>query len=81
MVYKSMGCDNCAHTGYRGRTGIYELMVINDEIRHLIHDSRGEQSLRKAALETGMRSLRDDGIAKVITGETSLEEVLRVSRS
>jgi general secretion pathway protein E len=79
-LYYPQGCDACGHTGYRGRTGIYELMVVNDEIRHLIHDSQGEQALRKAAREYGMRSLREDGIAKVMAGETSLEEVLRVAQ-
>ena len=80
-VYIPKGCNKCGNTGYRGRTGIYELMVIDDEIRRLIHDNQGEQALREAACGHGMRYLREDGIAKVLTGETSLEEVLRVSRS
>jgi general secretion pathway protein E len=80
-IYYPKGCEKCAYTGYRGRTGIYELMPVNDQIQHLIHDCEGEQSLRKAAREGGMRSLREDGIAKVLAGITSLEEVLRVTQS
>jgi len=81
MIYYPRGCEACSFTGYRGRTGIYELMIISEEIRHLIHDNRGEQTLRKAAREKGMRSLREDGIAKVLAGETSLAEVLRVTQN
>jgi general secretion pathway protein E len=81
ILYYPQGCEYCGHTGYRNRTGIYELMVVNDDIRHLIHDSQGEQALRKTARQYGMRSLREDGVAKVIAGETSLEEVLRVAQS
>jgi len=80
-IYHPSGCDACGHTGYRGRTGIYELMTVTDAIRHQIHESQGEQALRRVAREGGMRTLREDGIAKVLAGETSLEEVLRVSQS
>jgi len=80
-IYKPHGCERCGYTGYHGRTGVYELMVITDEIRHIIHDNHGEQSLRIAGSNAGMRSLREDGIAKVLNGDTSLEEVLRVTRS
>lgn len=75
------GCASCLYTGYRGRTGIYELLVVDDRLRGLIHDNRDEQTLRHAAQESGLRALHDDGIAKVLAGETSLEEVLRVSHS
>ena len=80
-IHYARGCEACSYTGYRGRTGIYELLIIDDEIRHLIHDNHGEQALRKLAREHGMRSLREDGIAKVLSGETSLEEVLRVTQN
>ena len=80
-LYHPGGCETCAYTGYHGRTGIYELMVVNDQLRRLIHDGHGEQALRQAARENGMRVLREDGIAKALAGKTSLEEVLRVSHS
>jgi general secretion pathway protein E len=80
-IYYPKGCDECRNTGYKGRTGIYELMIVNDKIQHLIHDREGEQPLRKAAKESGMKTLREDGVTKVLAGITSLEEVLRVTQS
>ncbi|HKJ70686.1 MAG TPA: type II secretion system ATPase GspE, partial [Gammaproteobacteria bacterium] len=79
-LYHPAGCDACGQTGYRGRTGIFELMTVTEEVRSLIHDGAGEQELRKTARRQGMRTLREDGIAKVLAGKTSLEEVLRVSQ-
>ena len=80
-LFHPVGCEACGHTGYRGRTGIYELMTVNEDMRHLIHEGRGEHALRQAARENGMRTLREDGIRKVLAGETSLEEVLRVTQA
>jgi general secretion pathway protein E len=79
-IYYPGSCEQCGYTGYRGRTGIYELMIIDEQIQQLIHDSQGEQALRKFARDQGMRSLRADGITRVIAGETSLAEVLRVTQ-
>ncbi len=81
MIFYPQGCEHCAYTGYKGRTGIYEFMLINEQIQHLIHDFEGESSLRKAARQNGMKSLREDGVIKVLSGITSLEEVLRVTQS
>jgi len=81
VLYHPAGCEACGHTGYRGRTGIYELLTVNDDLRHHIHDNRGEQVLRQSARDGGMRTLREDGLRKVRAGETSLEEVLRVSQA
>ncbi len=78
-LYRPGGCEACFNTGYRGRTGIYELMIMDEKLRRLVHDQHGERELRRAARDNAMRSLRDDGIAKVCAGVTSLEEVLRVS--
>ena len=78
-IYQPAGCESCGYTGYRGRTGIFELMVVDDDLRHVIHEASGERALREVARENGMRSLREDGMAKVLAGETSLEEVLRVT--
>jgi general secretion pathway protein E len=66
--------------GYRGRTGIYELVTLDDEMRTMIHDGAGEHELESHARQRGP-SIKDDGISKVMSGTTSLEEVLRVTRS
>ena len=76
-----VGCAACLYSGYRGRTGIYELLVIDDALRGMIHDNRGEHALRAAAGNGGMRVLREDGTAKVLAGATSLEEVVRVAHN
>ena len=78
-LYKPVGCDLCKRTGYRGRTGIYELVVVDDEMRGMIHDGSGEQALEKHARQR-TPSIRDDGKRLVLAGETSVEEVLRVTR-
>jgi general secretion pathway protein E len=79
-LYCPKGCSVCSNSGYRGRTGIYELLTVDDGLRHLIHDHVAEQDLRQYALLHGMRGLRQDGLRLVITGVTSLEELLRVTR-
>jgi general secretion pathway protein E len=78
-LYKPIGCDNCKRTGYRGRTGIYEMVMVDDELRAKIHDGSGEQELEKHA-RTMTPSIRDDGKRLVLAGITSVEEVLRVTR-
>ena len=80
QLYRPKGCPSCANSGYRGRTGIYELLMVDDGMRHLIHDHASEQDLRHHALEHGMRGLRQDGMRLVANGITSLEELLRVTR-
>ncbi len=80
VLYRPAGCAACGNTGYHKRTGIYELMQVDDEARRLIHDQAPEQTLREHALHKGMHTLRADGIRLVVTGITSLEELLRVSR-
>jgi general secretion pathway protein E len=74
------GCESCSGSGYRGRTGVYELMAIDEPLRRLIHDGAGELALRDAALQAGMRTLRADGARWVESGATSLAELLRVTR-
>ena len=78
--YTAPGCPACNRSGYRGRTGIYELLGIDNDLRRLIHDRASEQILRERALDLGMRSLRDDGLRVAAQGITSLEEVVRVTR-
>ncbi len=78
--YHSVGCPMCGGTGYKGRTGVYELMVADESIRALIHNRAAERELTVAATRGGMRPMRDDGSRLVSQGVTSLEEVLRVTR-
>ena len=78
--YTAQGCSECSHTGYRGRTGIYEYLTVDDGLRRLIHDRASEQTIRSHALAQGMRSLRDDGMRWAAQGAISLEEVVRVTR-
>jgi general secretion pathway protein E len=78
--YSAQDCAACNRTGYRGRTGIYELMTVDDDLRRLIHDRASEQALRVHALSRGMGSLRDDGMRWAAQGVISLEEVVRVTR-
>jgi len=75
--YYGKGCDNCNKTGYRGRTGIYEIMIFNDEIRDLIMNSASTAILREAAIRNGMSTLRDNGLAAIYDGVTTIEEVAR----
>jgi general secretion pathway protein E len=80
-VYTAAGCAKCKWTGYSGRTGIYELLVVDEETRRLIHDGSGEGALRERALARGMTMLRDDGLRWVASGATTIDEVLRVTRA
>jgi general secretion pathway protein E len=79
VLYKPDGCDACNHLGYRGRRGIYEVIEVDDQLRNMIHDGSGEHVMETYARTRGP-SIRDDGIALALKGETSLEEVLRVTR-
>jgi general secretion pathway protein E len=77
---KGKGCDACGQTGYQGRTGIYELVAIDEELRTLIHQRAPESQLRTQAQRSGWVSMRDDGARLVQMGVTSPEELLRVTR-
>lgn len=78
-LYKAKGCDECNHQGFRGRTGIYELVIFDDDMRTLVHNQASEADLTKHARKSGA-SIRDDGRRKVLQGATTVEEVLRVTR-
>jgi len=78
--WHAVGCSDCSHTGYKGRTGLYELMVANDTLRQLIHERAAESALWEAARAQGLRSMREDGERLVRDGITSQEEVLRATR-
>ena len=75
-----VGCEHCAMTGYKGRTGVYELMSVDDQIRSLIHSRAAESQVFVAAEAAGLRSMREDGERLVSEGITSPEEVMRVTR-
>ena len=79
-LYSAQGCPACSLSGYRGRTGIYELITVDDDLRRLVHDRASEQTLRTHVVSRGMRSLRDDGMRWAGQGVISLEEVIRVTR-
>ncbi len=80
LLYKGRGCENCFHTGYRGREGIYEFMPVSTKVKQQILQSPDAQQLQRIATEEGMLSLRKEGMILALSGVTSLEEVLRVSR-
>jgi type II secretory ATPase GspE/PulE/Tfp pilus assembly ATPase PilB-like protein len=79
-IYKGSGCKICHGTGYSGRIGIFEVLEANKEIRNLIAKKAGSDAIVKAAVEQGMTTMLDDGLAKVVKGQTTLEEVLRVTK-
>ena len=78
--WRAVGCLACNKTGFQGRTGIYEMVTVDDEFRGLIHRSATEEEMREAARRNGFRSMRDDGQRWVQAGVTSLDEVIRVTR-
>lgn len=80
LLWSAQGCPSCSRTGYKGRSGIYELCTINPALAQLIHDSAAEATLRAQAQADGLRLLREDGIRHLAAGLTSLEELLRVTR-
>ncbi|MFQ5706885.1 MAG: type II secretion system ATPase GspE [bacterium] len=77
--FRGEGCSNCKNTGYKGRIGIYEVMIVNDTIRELTLKNASSEQIKKAALKSNMRSLRQDGLIKAMKGITSLEEIYRVT--
>ncbi len=75
--YAGRGCETCANTGYRGRLGIFEILLVNEAIRELIAAGEPAASIRDRAVQQGMRTLREDGLRSIFTGATSVEEVIR----
>ncbi len=78
-VYRAVGCPACHRTGYTGRVGICEMMLIDDDVRSMITQNIDAKTIKRKAVENGMRTLRADGARKVIEGVTSIEEVLRAT--
>ena len=79
--YEGKGCEKCFHTGYRGRTGIYELMIIDSDIQDFIYQRKSAGQIKRLALESGLKTLRMDGARKVLRGITTVAEVLRVTQA
>jgi type IV pilus assembly protein PilB len=77
---KGRGCANCQKSGYKGRLGIFELMVMTNKIRELTFQGAATQEIRRAAVGQGMKVMFDDGVAKALRGITTLDEVFRVSK-
>jgi type II secretory ATPase GspE/PulE/Tfp pilus assembly ATPase PilB-like protein len=77
-LYRRVGCPRCNRTGYKGRIGIFQLLVMNDELELLASQNAPRDKIDRAAAAAGMRSLWDDGIAKAAAGLTSIEELARV---
>jgi general secretion pathway protein E len=78
-IYRAGGCDNCDMTGYQGRSGIFELLVLNEPLRKATHDGADQQRLRELAGQQTYRPYREDGVEKILTGATTVEEVLQAS--
>ena len=78
-LFKGAGCQRCNRSGYKGRKGIFEIFRLDDEIQQMIFDNRPARDLRARAREMGMRTLREDGVRKVLAGITTVSEVLRVT--
>jgi type IV pilus assembly protein PilB len=77
-LYRPKGCSRCNNTGYKGRLGLYEVMVMSEAIRRLTVERKSADEIGRVAQAEGMRSLREDGIDKVLLGHTSIEEIVRV---
>lgn len=80
MLYQAVGCDECLGLGYRGRTGLYEMLMITDSISALVLKNSDSNTIKRTALKEGMVNLREDGARKVLSGVTTIEEVLRVTQ-
>ncbi len=78
-VMRAVGCDACKNLGYKGRMGLFEIFLIDDEVRHMVNNHASTVELRKRAREMGMRTLREDGVRKVLAGMTTAEEVIGVT--
>ena len=80
-VRRGSGCERCGETGYRGRVGLYELLIMSDAIRHHIASGADANTIRDEAIIEGMKTLRQDALEKLASGMTTPEEVVRVTRA
>ena len=79
-LYRGRGCPQCMDIGYRGRTGIYELLPVDEQVRDLLLQNKDAASITASAVSKGMKTLRDAGLSLALSGETSIEEILRVTQ-
>jgi general secretion pathway protein E len=79
-IYRAKGCRACRNTGYRGRSAVHELMIVDDEIRELVMKKADAAAIRRACTAKGMKILRQDGAERVMAGQTTIEELLRVTQ-
>ncbi|MCX7918678.1 MAG: type II secretion system ATPase GspE [bacterium] len=79
VLYRGRGCEKCNYSGYKGRTAIHEIMVLNEEIRQLVLERTASNTIKKVAQKYGMRTLREDGMKKVLLGQTTPQEVMRIT--
>jgi type II secretory ATPase GspE/PulE/Tfp pilus assembly ATPase PilB-like protein len=77
--HKGRGCESCGQTGYRGRTGVYEILMIDAGMHELIRERADSRRVKEAAVRSGFKTLLDDALSKAVLGQTTLDEVLRVS--
>jgi general secretion pathway protein E len=80
VLWRGAGCERCNHTGYLGRIGIFELLLVDSGLTHMITEKTDSQSIKGHAISRGMKTLRSDGLDKVRAGVTTLEELLRVTQ-
>jgi general secretion pathway protein E len=78
-IYRGRGCPSCLDTGFKGRTGMFELMILDEPVRNLILKTSDANAIKQKAIEQGMSTLRQDGAQKVLSGITTIEEVFRVT--
>jgi general secretion pathway protein E/type IV pilus assembly protein PilB len=79
-IYRSVGCPHCQNVGYRGRSGVFELLGSSNRVRELVERNTTAWEIKRTAVQEGMLTLRMDGWRKVLIGETSVEEVIRVTK-
>ena len=79
IIYEAVGCEACLGSGYRGRSGIFEILPIDDDIRPLIIAHASASDIKQQAIAQGMKTLREDGWEKVLNGTTTIDEILRVT--
>ena len=79
QFYRGTGCRECGQTGYHGRTGVYEILMVDPTLHDLIRARADSRQIKEAATRVGFKSLLDDALSKAVIGQTTLEDVLRVS--